>query len=234
MYTYLLINLLSISVPLWRSFDPRISLYKEWKILFPAILIPALLFIGWDVLFTHWGVWGFNPRYICGWYLLGLPIEEWLFFLCIPYASIFIYVALNYFIKKDLFQQSSKYISIVLIIALGVLGVLYWGRLYTSTTFILLSVFIFLMQFVWKVSYLGRFYLSYLVVLIPFFIVNGILTGTGIEEEVVWYNDAENLQIRMGTIPVEDTFYGMLLIMMGVALLEWFRKRMHLNKGHMR
>ena len=62
--------------------------------------------------------------------------------------------------------------------------------------------------------------ISYLIMLIPFFIVNGILTGTGIENEVVWYNNNENLGIRLLTIPVEDFFYGMFLIGMNIMLYE--------------
>lgn len=225
MYTYLLLNLFSISIPLWRSFDPRIALNKEWKALSVAIAIPAVIFISWDVLFTAWGVWGFNPRYLCGVYILGLPLGEWLFFICIPYACVFTYVALNYFIKKDVFGSVSKWISLVLIITLGVIGVSTWGKAYTSTTFISLAIYIALLQYIIKVKYLGRFYLAFLVILIPFFIVNGILTGTGIEDQVVWYNDEENLGIRMLTIPVEDTFYGMLLILMNVSLFDWFRRK---------
>jgi lycopene cyclase domain-containing protein len=60
--------------------------------------------------------------------------------------------------------------------------------------------------------WLNKFYFSYLVLLIPFTIVNGILTGTGLEEPVVWYNDLENMGFRILTIPFEDVFYGMLLI----------------------
>ncbi|MGC9342869.1 MAG: lycopene cyclase domain-containing protein [Bacteroidales bacterium] len=62
-------------------------------------------------------------------------------------------------------------------------------------------------------------------VLIPFLIVNGILTGSFIEEEIVWYNDMENLSFRIFTIPVEDMFYGMLLILMNVSIYEYFQKQ---------
>ena len=67
---------------------------------------------------------------------------------------------------------------------------------------------------------MGRFYFAYMILILPFFIVNGILTGTGIQDQVVWYNDAENLGVRMGTIPIEDTFYGLLLILLNVVIYE--------------
>jgi lycopene cyclase domain-containing protein len=81
------------------------------------------------------------------------------------------------------------------------------------------------MEIIFKVKYMGWFYFGYLFVLIPFLIVNGILTGSYIEEQVVWYNNAENLGFRIFTIPVEDVFYGMLLILMNVSIYEYFQKR---------
>jgi lycopene cyclase domain-containing protein len=60
----------------------------------------------------------------------------------------------------------------------------------------------------------------YLFLLIPFFIVNGILTGTGLEAPIVWYNNQENLGVRLLTIPIEDTFYGFELIVLNVFFYE--------------
>jgi len=65
----------------------------------------------------------------------------------------------------------------------------------------------------------------YVVTLIPFFIVDGILTGSFIPGEVVFYNNAHNLGIRLGTIPVEDMVYGFLMLLMNVTWFEFFRSR---------
>ena len=60
--------------------------------------------------------------------------------------------------------------------------------------------------------------------MIPFIITNGILTGSFIEDQVVWYNDNYNLGLRIFTIPVEDVFYGMLLLFSNVIIYELLRK----------
>lgn len=223
-YLYLLLNLFTISIPLVRSFEPRIHYYKNFKPLFSGIAITGVFFIIWDVLFTVNGIWGFNPKYLVGLEILHLPIEEWLFFITVPFASIFIYEVLNYFMKRDHLGPSQKTISVVLSVILFILAIIHYDRWYTFLTFILTAIFLLYLVLIAKVDWLGKFFRSFIVVLIPFFFVNGILTGSGIEEEVVWYNNNENLGIRMFTVPVEDSIYGMLLLLMNTYFLEKWRK----------
>ena len=179
----------------------------------------------WDEWFTQMGVWGFNPVYLTGIYFFSLPIEEILFFICIPYACVFTYEAVNYLIHWRMSKQQQNLITDVLAITLFLFAVIFFDRWYTAVTFILTSIFLNLHRWVWKTNYLGKFYVAFVFILIPFFVVNGILTGSGIEDQVVWYNDSENMGIRMGTIPIEDTFYGMLLLLMNISLFEYLQKK---------
>ena len=79
---------------------------------------------------------------------------------------------------------------------------------------------------------LNRFYISFLVILIPFIIINGILTGSFIEGEVVWYNPEEITGIRLGTIPVEDFAYGFSMILINLMLMNFFSKQAISNKDN--
>lgn len=224
-YLYLLIDFLSIIFPFIFSFHPKANFSKKWRYLWPAILITAVPFILWDMWFTNMGVWGFNPRYVSGIYIYNLPIEEVLFFICIPYASIFTYEAVNYFSGKDFIGNYYRWISGALSGFLIYVGLTNSDKWYPAVTFIATAIFINLQTWPFKAWYMGRFYFAFLFILIPFFIVNGVLTGSGIEAPVVWYNEAENLGIRMGTIPFEDTFYGMLMLLMSISIFEGLQKR---------
>lgn len=224
-YTYLLVNFFTILIPFVFSFHPKLRFDKTWKAFFPAVLVTGFIFVIWDMYFTYLGVWGFNPRYLTGWQIGNLPLEEVLFFFCIPYACVFTFHCLSLFMSKKTNYRQQKNVSVFLISILLVVGILNLENIYTSSTFISLAVILTLSHFVWRIHWLNRFYIVYGVLLIPFFIVNGVLTGTGLEEEVVWYNPEEYLNIRLLTIPVEDVFYGMELILVNLLIYKLLLKR---------
>jgi len=219
--TYLLINFLTVLFPIILSFDKRVRFFQSWKYIFPGLFISGLLFLFWDYLFTIYGVWSFNPDYVKGIYFLNLPLEEILFFVTVPFACIFIYECLNYYIKRDLLESVSVYITYLLMLLCAVLLVLFYDRVYSLITFGLLLVILLFSQFIFKFRYLSRFYLAYLVSLIPFYIVNGLLTSI----PVVMYNNEENMAFRVGTIPFEDHFYSMAMLLLNIMFFEYFRDR---------
>lgn len=224
MYLYLLLNLASISIPLAYSFEKRMHFIKWWKEVFLSIAITALIFIVWDIIFTNNGVWGFNENYLLGVTIINLPIEEWLFFICIPYACIFTHYAFQYFFPKlKLSVKLTNGITIVLLTVLTTTAFINSQKDYTFYNYALLILILFF-SLVTQEKQLRAFYLTFLVILIPFFVVNGILTGSFIEDQVVWYDNAENLGIRLGTIPIEDIGYAFSMIFLSIILIEKFKK----------
>jgi lycopene cyclase domain-containing protein len=178
----------------------------------------------WDEIFTRLGLWGFNLKYVSGWNLASLPLEEVLFFICIPYACLFTYFVVRFYFQSKYFFSHHELLSYAITILLLIAGIYNLDKPYTCVTFIGLSFFLTYLALKVRARYLGHFYATFGLILIPFFIVNGILTGSFIEEEVVWYNDMAILGIRLGTIPLEDIFYAMLLLMMNVSIYEWRQK----------
>jgi len=223
MYTYFLLHIATVAFPLLRSFEGKIAYYKKWKPLFAALFITASLFILWDHYFTTWGVWSFNKQYIIGTYILKLPVEEWLFFITVPFSCLFIYEALNYYIKKDYLKPIATPVTIILVATLTITAFLHLQQWYTSVTFFTAALCLLLHYMFFGNQLLGRFYMAYLVHLIPFFIINSVLTSL----PIVIYNNEKNLGIRLGTIPIEDTIYSLILLLINISLYEYFKKVFH-------
>ncbi len=217
-YTYLLINIFTISGPLLGSFERKVNFKAKWKYAFAANLLVAIPFLIWDAFFTKHGVWGFNPEYCIGVDLAGMPIEEWLFFITVPFACLLIYETVCTLRPTPVVSKASLRIGTIAGAVLLLFAIVFRHQIYTVVGFSLAGLLLLAHGLILKRAYFSNFLIAYLIHLIPFFIVNGILTYL----PVVWYNDAENLGIRMVTIPVEDSIYSLLLLLGNVTAFEAF------------
>lgn len=214
-WTYAMLLAASVVVPLARSFEPRIRFWKKWPALFTGILVMMLVYIPWDIIFTQKGVWAFNHQYVSGFYIAGLPVEEWLFFVIISYCVVFTYEVVKLFLPRLSFQRVSFWLSIGLGFIFLMLAILYADQLYTFVVMLVAGILSLLQPLIRAhKTWLSQFYLTYMITLIPFFVVNGVLTSF----PVVTYNDFENFGVRLFTIPIEDSVYllGMMYIVIAV------------------
>ena len=169
------------------------------------------------------GVWGFNAEYLTGIFLGNLPLEEVLFFICIPFCCVFSYFAFTYLVKNNPLKGRQHHITTILITLFSLVAIWYSNRWYTATAFGFTALYLIYLK--WENVDLSYHYLTYLFILPFFFASNGILTGSFLEAPIVWYNDAENIGVRLFTIPIEDSVYGMLLIFLNIEGFRYFQSK---------
>jgi lycopene cyclase domain-containing protein len=219
-WVYMAVNIGVFIVPFIFSFHPKLHFIKTWKAFVPAVLLTGSAFIIWDIVFTDLHVWSFNNRFVLGYYIFNLPVEEWLFFFCIPYACMFTHFCL----AKTNWQipvQTAKYLRYITSIVLLIIAAINHEKLYTTITFgscaLLLLSYPLLNK---QQNSFGKFIISYSILTVPFLISNGILTGSGLDDAVVKYNSDHILNIRAFTIPCEDFIYGLMLILTNILVYE--------------
>lgn len=222
LYFYTLLG--SILIPLLYSVF-RTDFIKNWKNFIISTSLIAIIYLIWDVIFTNTGIWGFNDNYCLGIYFLKIPLEEWLFFFVIPFCSLFTHYAFfTIYSNLRLNKTLTLYVSVFIILLSFFLIVTNLSKAYTTVNFAFLAVIIVLGT-MYKLKLLQQFYISFLIILIPFIIVNGILTGAVTETPIVWYNDLENLGIRFYTIPVEDFGYAFSMLFGNALIFETLNKQ---------
>lgn len=183
------------------------------------MLLPALFYVCWDIYFTHIEVWSFNPAYITGIKFFNLPVEEVLFFFIVPYCCVFIYECVRCYLPSLTDGKSAAAGLKLLGVMLFITGIIFLDRNYTGFTFVFsavsIAIFFFLRRYFIS-FHISAFLITFLISLVPFLIINGFLTAI----PVVRYNNAENIGIRIYTIPFEDIFYGMLLLLLNIVFYE--------------
>lgn len=224
-YTYLLVNFLTVIVCFVFSFHPKIRFDKHFMTFLKASVLVAIPFIIWDSLFTKYGIWWFSPDYIMGLRILGLPVEECLFFICIPFACVFTYFCLDKFFKlnwANAFNNTIVFIGVILCI---LIALLFYDKTYTFVTAVVTTLAIVYLHFIANAEWIGKASLVYLILMLGFFPVNGVLTGSFLESAVVNYNPNEFLRVRMFTIPIEDAVYGYTQFLLVIYFFKRFQKK---------
>lgn len=201
-FTYALILFFTVIICFIASFDKRLQFNRHFGAFIKAAVLVAIPFIACDVWFTAKGVWWFNTDYTLGIVIAGLPLEEWLFFICIPFSCVFTYFCFDKFYKLDWLSGFNNLIVFVSIIVCAVMALLHHDKIYTLVTAITTIVTLIYLHFIVRADWISKASMVYTVLMLGFFPVNGVLTGTGLESPIVNYNPGDFLGIRMLTIPI--------------------------------
>lgn len=207
-YTYSLILFFTVIICFIASFDKRIGFNRHFGAFIKAAILVAIPFIAWDIYFTASNVWWFNTDYTLGITIAGLPLEEMLFFIFIPFSCVFTYYSIDKYYKWDSLSALNNILVFVSVIVLSLVALLNIDKIYTLVTAVATILTLLYLHFVVRAVWITKASLVFTILMLGFFPVNGILTGTGIESPIVNYNPKEFLGIRMLTIPVEDAVYG--------------------------
>jgi len=221
MKTYFIILLLSFIIPLIFSFEKQIFFIKNYKNVLKSIFVVAIPYLIWDEVFTVNKVWGFSSERTVGIKILNLPLEEVLFFVIIPYALIFIYEVINFYLNDKSIQFNKK-IFLLASIVFFILALVFSSKVYSFVQFLITALFfITAYYFKWKIPVSRNYWILVALSFIPFFVVNYFLTSF----PVVWYNENEIIGLRIITIPVEDFFYHFTLTSFYILAYNYFKMK---------
>ena len=226
-YGYIL--LFSFLGPLALSFDKKVAYYKRIRHLLVPIVLVSGLFLVWDQWFTEQGVWGFTAAHTAHIFLGKLPLEEILFFVVVPYNCIFIYEVMGAYFRIEN-KPTVNRLFFGGFFALGGLLILQQPTGWYTLSSVLFAFALSILLLVFNPKWLTQFVVSFLVCLIPFLIVNGLLTGAATTLPVVWYSPVEFSGWRIITIPAEDLFYNFDLLVGFVAFFNLSSNRLALSK----
>lgn len=222
-YTYLLFSAAVFLPVLFLSLKYDVKPQKNYRALAAVAGLVSLPFIIWDMWAASNGHWLFNPEFVLPYRIGGIPLEEILFFLTVPYAMIYVWEVL----KKHIGDVKVRgWWPQVVTAAIGlfalVLTVAYWDAGYSRSVglAVLLTTALLITS---PLVRLRRYWIFQGAHLLLFFACNTFLTSL----PVISYGQDSIIGLRIGTIPLEDFLFSYALI--SLAILAWRKYQVDLD-----
>jgi len=224
---YLLLNAIILAFPLIFSFERRwIKFYKKLKPLLVSLVIVGLFFIVWDVFATSRGHWSFNPSYVNNIKFLGLPLEEILFFVTVPYSCIFVYESVLHFLRDKKLFSPRKWLFTIIGILIMLSAFVFYVKEYTFLAIFSVGVSVLFVSLVNAELFSSRAYWIYTILtLLLFLIFNYILTSF----PVVQYSSSAISGFRVTTIPIEDFLFNFSMLTNYLTIYLWASKKLKID-----
>ena len=183
---------------------------------FVALVFSAVVFVVWDIIVTGF-FWYFNPTFTLGPRIAGVPFEEILFFLTVPFGCLVLWVNWDKVYPGTEDQSSVPLMFICISTALAVIGL--WMRWYYTVAICVVYALILSLDHVMNTHILRKVrFLSFtLVIVLLTFVCNLYLTA----RPIVLYNSVMKTNLNILTIPVEDFVYGLALISFVIVMYEY-------------
>lgn len=202
--TYYFLNLIIFVPVLLLSFFTNVKPHRHIKGLLAGYLFVSLPFLIYDYWAVDRGLWAFNEAYVTGPYLWGMPLEEILFFITVPFAMIYVWGVVKKFIGDIGIPAIFPLIAMGAVAAGSIWALIfYWDNAYTRTVAIAALIMI-LVAVGSRIAYTLRFWTFQLVLLGLFLIFNSILTTL----PIVTYNPDAIIGFKFGDIPIEDFLFN--------------------------
>ncbi|AHC13825.1 lycopene cyclase domain-containing protein [Salinispira pacifica] len=205
-HVYAIIAVLSFAGPFAMSFDRKVHYISYLPPLLIATLAVGALYIAWDVMVTSRGHWQFNDEFVGSTRLFHLPVGEWLFFLLIPYPSVFIYEVILAYFGTSPARPELAWIQFVLAAGFIIPAYIWRKQGYTLLAMLSASLYFLVSGFLTPGVIAASGYLwSMLLIFLAFVVVNGIYTAL----PTIRYNPKAIFGVKFIQIPVEDFFYNL-------------------------
>ena len=120
------------------------------------------------------------------------------------------------FFKKINWNIILNFINAVLVIV----AILNFQKIYTLLCLLSCVAIISILLNIKHSINLNAFHTTFILIFIPFLLVNGALTGSFYDQTVVWYNKKMILGYYISTIPIEDLIYSYQLQLLNIIIFD--------------
>ncbi|WP_393971789.1 lycopene cyclase domain-containing protein [Oxyplasma meridianum] len=219
-FAYLLLLALIALPVLGLSISSKIRKIRKFKPLVFSIFTVAPIYIVWDEYAVLIGTWKFNHSYIIGLYLWLIPVEEILFFIIVPFATLLIYEGL--FMLKGVSSKVFQWPGIAAGLILVGFGIVNWQHSYTIFAFIFAGMaLIFMATLEPQMLFSSRLWAFMAISYIPFVVFDHIMVTL----PIFTYGKNVTLGIYIFSIPLEEYVYVFSLLLFYVLAYNFYQER---------